>query len=104
MPMPAVLSQTGTGAVYWTPDWMQNPFVVGYSLSFNTGTATLDVTFDSVNLTSANATWFSIVALGAANATGNYTTPVQCFRLNVVTATATSIVKVTFIQSTYGGS
>lgn len=103
MGMPVRATVNGTGSFTWTPDWMQTPFQVGIAALFSgdTGTATVDVTFDPLNMTGVTPTWFSIVALTSANATANYTTPVQGMRVNMVTASATSIVVVNFVQATF---
>ena len=108
MGMPAVVKQTGTGAAVWFPDWMQTPFEVSLAavVSGATGTFTVDVTWDVVNPQDTNyvaaPTWWSIVALGSANASANYTTPVQAMRVNMQTCVATSVVTVTFIQANFG--
>ncbi len=109
MGMPAVIAQTGTGSVVWVPDWTQTPFQVGIGLIAGTtgvnGTCNIDVSFSNVNavdingVASTSATWFTIISLATANATANYTTPVQAFRLNVITATATSLFTVNFVQA-----
>lgn len=103
MGMPVRAGVTGTGSFVFTPDWMQTPFQVGIGVIFSgdTGTATVDVTFDPLNTTGVTPTWFSIIALGSVNATANYTTPVQGMRVNLVTASATSVVTVNFVQATF---
>src|SRR5258708_32113940 len=109
MGKPAVLTQTGTGTVIWTPDWALTPFSIGIGLITNTtgvnGTATVDVTFSDINTVDVNgvatsaATWFSVIGPVGANATANFTTPVQAIRMNVITATATSSWTVNFVQA-----
>src|SRR5262245_29495451 len=109
MGMPFTTTVLGTGAAYFIPDWTQTPFQVGLSVITNTsgvnGTCTVDVTFSDINpqdvngVAIASATWFSIVAATGANATANFTTPVQAMRINVVTATATSSWTVNFVQA-----
>src|SRR5437763_4544562 len=110
----AVVKQTGTGAAYWFPDWMQVPFWVGIAaIPAGLATFTVDVTFDNISGVdvnaigtagsgTANANWFNIIAIGAANATANYTTPVQAFRVALVSSSATTLVTVTFLQGTRG--
>ena len=111
MGMPVAASVIGTGTFVYYPDWTISPFQVGIAVVSGTsgvnGTATIDVTFDKIDLGTlgtlgtavANATWFTIVAATAVNATSNYTTPVQAIRLNVITATATSSFVATFVQA-----
>ena len=112
MGMPAVLNLNGTtGFVYWIPDWMQNPFSVSVAIVSNGGggTATVEATLQNIDplqangTTPANATWFTV---GTATATsiliGNYTTPVQAFRLNVSSSSATTTFQAQFVQATYG--
>jgi len=109
MGMPSAATINGTGSFIYFPDWTISPFQVGVGVVFSggTGTATVDVTFDKIDsngfgnigTTVANATWWNIVALTAANASANYTTPVQAMRINVVTALATTVVVATFIQA-----
>ncbi len=109
MGMPVIATVTGTGTFYYFPDYCLTPFQVGIAAAFSggTGTATIDVTFQTINTNSqgevgttvGNATWWNIVALTSANASANYTTPVQAIRVNMVTALATSIVQVSFVQS-----
>ena len=115
MPMPTVLSQTGTGTVIWTgPDWMQTPFVVGIGLVNGStgvnGTATIDAclqSFDTAQATSvatSSATaWFTVVGPTSATSTlAICSTPCLALRLNVITATATSAFTVNFVQATFG--
>lgn len=113
MGMPAKIQANGTGAVYWTPDISQAPFQVGICIVPSLATATVDVTFDniqpqdsagpgasSIGTAAGSATWFNIIAvIGTGSATANFTTPVQAFRINVVTSVATGLVTVNFVQS-----
>lgn len=109
MGMPISTTVTGTGTAYVIPDWTQSPFQIGLSVITNTsgvnGTCTVDVTFSNINTTDiggvaiASATWFSIVAATGANATANFTTPIQALRMNIVTATATSSWTLNFVQA-----
>lgn len=119
MGMPAVLTQTGTGSVIWYADWTQSPFQVGcaIAMSGDAGTCILEATFDRIDIsgtgggqgavglglgtTAANAVWQTVIALTATTSytTANYTTPVQAFRASLVTATATSIMTVKFVQA-----
>jgi hypothetical protein len=105
MGMPAVLSQNGTGTVYWNPDWFQDPFSVGIALvnGTSTGTATVDATLDDINgsLGTSGAHWFTVVTapLGVATlATANFTTPCQWMRLNVV---GTALCTATLVQAQF---
>lgn len=108
MGMPVAATVNGTGTFVYFPDWTISPFQVGIAVVTGTtgvnGTATIDVTFDKIDVgvlgtTAGSATWFNIVALTAVNATANFTTPVQAMRINVVTATATSLFVATFVQA-----
>jgi hypothetical protein len=105
MPMPAVLSKAGSsGTVVWTPDWMQDPFVIGISLIGTIGTASIDGTFDDPN-GAATPNWFPVIAAAALTtatlATARFSTPCQGLRLNVSSAVATTIVTATFVQATF---
>lgn len=120
MGMPVFLQFNGTGSSIWYPDWMQVPFEVGVSLQTHTsgvnGTAILEYSFDSINYNTgtaalpitgdANATstpqWLPIVALSGASSTAKFTTPCQMIRISIVTATATSVWTVRFVQATFG--
>lgn len=111
MGMPVATTVNGTGTFIYYPDWTISPFQVGIAVVTGTsgvnGTATVDVTFDKIDLGTlgtlgtavASANWFNIVAATGANATANYTTPVQAIRFSVVTATATSLFVATFVQA-----
>ena len=116
MGMPVAATVTGTTSFIFYPDWTISPFQVGIACvtSGAVGTFTIDVTFDRIDIgggggsgavgiglgtSAANATWWNIVAIGSANATANYTTPVQALRVNMVTAVATSTVVATFVQA-----
>ena len=114
MGMPTTLTQTGTGTLIWYADWMQNPFSVGIGLVNGStgvnGTATIDICFQSLDpnfpnsvATSSSTAWFNFVAATAGTST--FTTcsvPCQAMRLNVITATATTVFTVNFVQATYG--
>lgn len=114
MPMPALYSQTGTGAVIWYADWMQDPFSIGIGLINGStgvnGTAQIDICFQSLDpnipnnvATNSSTAWFNIVAPTSATSTlAICTTPCVALRLNVITATATSVFTVNFVQATYG--
>lgn len=108
MPMPAVLTRNGTGtSAVWTPDWMQNPFVVGIALNPAGATGAIEATYDSLaspTATAGNVTWFTVVALAGAFASATMTSPVQGFRINVATALSTGVITATFVQATYPGS
>lgn len=108
MGRPTLITLNGTASAVWTPDWMENPFVVGITLNTGTtgvnGTAIIEYTLadpntvDAVSTTAPN--YFTIVALTGANATANWTTPCQAIRVSVVTATATSVWQAAFVQAT----
>ena len=106
MGMPAVLTLNGTtGSVVWTPDWMQPFFSVGIGLigTGGVGSATAQATYDDPNLvTSPN--WFAVTSVAGLGAltTATFTSPCQGFRLNVSTATATTIYTATLVQATFG--
>lgn len=108
MPWNAVLTQIGTGVIVWTPDTYQSPFNLGLSLVIATaGTCTVDVTFDNIQTSTieangvgtAGATWWNVIAATGANATANFTTPIQALRLNNVTANATTKTVLTIVQA-----
>jgi hypothetical protein len=112
MGMPALLTINGTGSTIWMTDWMQQPFQIGIGVTTGTtgvnGTAIVECTFSDPNpvdvngVSSASVVWFPVIALTGANATANFTTPVQALRASVVTATATSAWTFNFIQPTFG--
>lgn len=112
--MPAAkVVQNGTGIAYWFPDLTQTPFEVGICLIPNLGTGGVDCTFDNINPTdlglgvgngigtaAGSATWFSVLtAIGTGNATANFTTPVQAFRVNLQSSVATGLLTAWFIQA-----
>ena len=109
MPMPAIVTLTGTAVVTWTPDWMQTPFEISIALVTNTtgtsGTAVLEYALQSPNAVDVNGTstptWWPLIALTGANATARFTTTCQALRASVVTANATSSWTVMFVQSTF---
>jgi hypothetical protein len=116
MGMPAVLTQTGTGVVIWTPDWMQNPFQVAIGISGGStaasGTAQVDISLNDINPVDVNGissavttTWLTVVAAAqftTTMATALLTTPCQAIRLNVIGATATTVFTLNLIQPTFG--
>jgi hypothetical protein len=106
MGMPAVLSQTGTGTVFWNPDWFQDPFQVGVQVvPSSTGTATVDYTLDDINgpLGTANAHWNNLLTFNttATFTAVNFTTPCQWMRLSVSAGVATSVFTATFVQAQF---
>jgi hypothetical protein len=110
MPMPAVLTQNGTGtSAIWQPDWMQSPFNIAIG-TIVTGGAGYSVEFTLDNLAPATATastWYTHATISAlsVSTTGNIQFPVRGLRLNVITAASiASSVTVNFIQATYPGS
>lgn len=108
MARPVLLTLNGTGSAIWTPDYFENPFSIGMSAVTGTtgvnGTAVIEYTLMDPNTVDvdgvASPTWFTVVALTAANATANFTTPCQAIRASVATATATSSWKFNFVQAT----
>jgi hypothetical protein len=110
MGMPALLTQNGTGSTIWMTDWMQQPFQIGIGLATGTtgvnGTAIIEASFQNPNAGDVNGTstpvWWTVIALTAANASANFTTPVQALRFSVVTATATSTWQANIVQPTFG--
>ncbi len=112
MPMPAVLTQNGTGtSAVWCPDWMQNPFNIAIG-TIVTGGAGYSIEFTLTNLdqvtgtTAANATWYTHATISAlaVNTTGNIQFPVRGLRINLLTAgSIASAVTANFIQATFGG-
>jgi hypothetical protein len=122
MGMPTVLTVNGTGTSgIWFPDWMQNPFNIGIQCIATGGAATqyqVEHTLDNIEIVNAlsvgggfvntvvgTATFIAnpgITAATASNINGNYAFPVRGIRINVQSATATTVVTVTFVQATFG--
>ena len=114
MPMPAILSATGTStSSIWFPDWMQTPFSVAYFIAPNsTGTTILQVTYDNIDVssglggpssvTAGGATWVTVAGPLALSATGVLSSPVRGIQLNLVTSSSTGVCTATFIQATFG--
>lgn len=102
MAMPALLTLNATSSAVWTPDWMENPFVVGIQAVTNTsgvnGTAIIEASMNFGMV--QTATFFTVVPVTGASTTANFTTPVQAFRASIVTATATSSWGIVFVQAT----
>lgn len=108
---------TLTGTAISTPvffDIAQNPFNIGIGLSLTTGgltTAIVSVehTFDFSTVMSptwngTTAVWFQNTGINATTISstginGNYAFAVAAVRVNVLSATATTIVVANFIQS-----
>ena len=115
MGMPVQTAILGTGSYIFFPDWTISPFQVGVAaVATGAATSTFDVTYDRIDIsggggqgavgvglgtTAANANWFNVVALTTATYTSNWTTPVYAMRVNVVSASATTIVVASFIQA-----
>lgn len=115
MGMPTMLTQNGTGtSAIWTPDWMQTPFSIGIQAVAAGGAATqwsIEYTLqnlDSPLATAGSVTWLSNITNFAAATTGNISgsiiAPVKGLRINVQSATATTVITVDFVQATYGGT
>lgn len=112
MPMPAVLTQNGTGtSAIWTPDWMQNPFAIGIGcVATGAPTYTVQHTFNELDTnqpngtTAANAVWFGNSGITATtlSCNGNYAFPVRGIQISINTSSATAFVSVTLIQATFG--
>lgn len=110
MARPVILTLNGTASAVWTPDWMENPFVIGMSANTGTtginGTAIIEYTLQNPNFTSGDVggtttpNYFTVVALTGVNATANWTTPCLAIRASVVSATATSSWTFAFVQAT----
>jgi hypothetical protein len=113
--MPALLSTAvgQSGILIWTPDWMQNPFVVAVGLSGNIGTASVDYSLFDMNSVDVNGlatsniatTWVNLIATAAVTSqmsVVNFTTPCQAIRLNVSSTVATSVVTLALVQATFG--
>lgn len=118
MPMPAILTVNGTGtSAVWMPDSMQNPMQIGIGVTMTGGAATawrVEHTFQDFSSPTAtvNATtvWFCNSAIGTSSTFPlavstftaldmNYAFPVTGIRVNVASATGTSIVTATFVQA-----
>lgn len=115
-PVLLTVNGTGTSAVVVT-DYMQNPFNVGIGVTMTGGAGTawrVEHTFQDFNPPTAavNATtvWFVNSAIGTSTTFPlavstftamdmNYAFPVRGLRVNVLSATATSIVTATFVQA-----
>ncbi len=110
MGMPVLLTQNATGtagaAGIWTPDWMQDPFVIGYGVIATGGAETLvnlEYTLnnlDSPTATTVGLTWYSLSS-SLISTSGSFTTPCKGIRINMVSATSTTIVVVNLIQATF---
>lgn len=112
MGMPVLLTQNATGtagaAGIWQPDWMQNPFQIGYGVIATGGAETLvnlQFTLDELNgiSTTTGLTWYTISS-SLISTSGTFTTPCRGIRVNLVSSTSTTIVVVNLIQANYGGS
>jgi hypothetical protein len=108
-PVLLTVNGTSTSAVV-VMDYMQNPFAVGIGVNVtNSGGAAvswaIQHTFDNLNPAAATASnWFFNSAVGTTGTTSlsldmNYAYPVRGIRLNVFTATATTVVIANIIQA-----
>ena len=113
MGMPTLLTVAGTGtSAIWQPDWMQTPFSVQFGTIVTGGAGfKIEACLDNLDLsglgttayTAGNATWYTVLAVAAANVTGVISAPVTGLRVNLVTAASVaSTVAVNFIQATFG--
>lgn len=117
MGMPAQLTVNGTASAIWTPDWMQNPFVLSIGIAGNSsgvnGTAQIDYSLFDVNSVDVNGlstsniatAWINIQTTAAYTSqmvVTNFTTPCQAIRVISNTATATSVFTVVIVQATFG--
>ena|SRR5258705_520915 len=110
MGMPVLLTQNATGTAgpsgIWTPDWMQDPFVIGYGAIATGGAATLfniEYTLDNLDsptVTTVGLTWYALSS-SLISTSGSFTTPCKGIRINMLSATATTICTVNFIQATF---
>jgi hypothetical protein len=115
MPMPALLTVSGTGtSAIWTPDWMQAPFSIAYFLAPNsTATTILQVSYDNLDgaatntlggpatVTAGSMTWVTVAGPLASATTGVISAPVRAIQLNLVTSSGTGVCTATFIQATF---
>ena len=113
MGMPTLLTVAGTGtSAIWQPDWMQTPFSVSFGAIVSNGAGfQIEACMDNLDLsglgtsayTAGNATFFTVLAAAAANATGVISSPVTGLRVRLVTAGGVaSSVAVNFMQATFG--
>lgn len=112
MGMPALLTAnaTGTTGLVWMPDWLQTPFQVGIAATLSGGGqyaveySPTDLNYPGNGTTLENATWIAITGFSAATTSplgANFEIPCRAFRINVASATATTVVTVFFTQVTY---
>lgn len=86
-----------------------SPFNIGFGVTVSgTGTFNIEHTFDDVfspTYTPASGNWYthSSFSGGAVRGDGNYAFPVTAARINVLTSTASMVVRATFIQAGQGG-
>ncbi len=110
MPMPALLQQNATGTAgpsgIWQPDWLQDPFSIGFGTIVAGGSGmlvqleyTLD-NLDSPTATTVGLTWYTLSS-SIISTSGSFSTPCKGIRLNIQSATATSVVVVNLIQATF---
>lgn len=105
MPMPVLLTQTGTGtSAVWIADWMQVPFNVGIQVIPGGVGCSVEYTLDPLDTATATATnWFPVSGLTAVSSstTNSVSFPVRAFRINALTSSAGSVVSVSFVQATF---
>lgn len=114
--IPVQKTVTGTGtSTPFIPDIFQNPFNIGIGVSLQTGGLTTAIVsiehcldYSAVMSPTWNGstgvTWFqnsgiNATTISSVGINGNYAFGVAAIRVNVVSATATSIVIANFIQS-----
>lgn len=112
---PVLLTVNGTGtSAAVTMDHAQNPFnvAIGVNVTNSGGSVAwrIEHTFDNLNNpTAAPSNWFPNASIGTAGSQAmttvlaldmNYAYPVSAIRLNVGTATATTVVTANIIQAT----
>lgn len=117
--MPVVLTVNGTGtSPVIIPDFMQAPFAIGIGVTMTGGAATAwrvehtfaDLRSSPTAAVNATTVWFCNAAVGTSNTFPlavstftamdmNYAFPVMGLRVNVVSATATSILTAVIMQA-----
>lgn len=111
MGMPAVLTAnaTGTTGEVWMPDWMQTPFSIGIAGTVSGGGQYAveytpnDLNYPGNGTTAANANWIAVTEFSAATTSlgSEFTIPCRGFRINIASATATTLVTVYLTQATF---
>ena len=115
---PVILTVNGTAtSEVVIPDYMQTPFAIGIGVTMTGGSGTawrIEHTFadfdDPLAAVNATTVWFVNSAIGTSSTFPlavstftaldmNYAFPVRGLRVNVVSATATSILTATIVQA-----